>query len=99
MPSNHGLRLDDDEAVSPSRPGAGKPEPRDAVTLEQPWTLGPPAQDDQLLAEGEILGDKVGFLGEKSANDSLDDPKTEHRHLLAQESVPEYTRAGSSARF
>ncbi len=37
-------------------------EPKDAVTLKQPWTLGLPAQDDQLLPESKVLGDEVGFL-------------------------------------
>ena len=35
-----------------------------------------------MVAEGEILGDEVGFLGDKSADDGPDDPEKEHRHLL-----------------
>ncbi len=35
-----------------------------------------------MVAEGEILGDEVGFLGDKSADDGPNDPEKEHRHLL-----------------
>ncbi len=35
-----------------------------------------------MVAEGEILGDEVGFLGDKSADDSPNDPEKEHRHPL-----------------
>ncbi len=38
-----------------------------------------------MVAEGEILGDEVGFPGDKSADESPDDPEKEHRHLLRSE--------------
>ncbi len=81
VPSDHGLRLDNDEAVSPSRPGAGEPEPEDTVSFLQPWVSGPPAENDQLLAEGQILCNEVGLLGEQGPNYGPDDPEKEHRHL------------------
>jgi hypothetical protein len=43
---------------------------------------GPPAENDQLLAEGQILCDEVGFLGEKSPNNSPYDSEKEYRHLI-----------------
>ncbi len=81
VPSDHGPRLDDDEALSPSIPGAGEPEPEDAVSLQQAWTSDPPTENDQLLAEGQILCNEVGFCGEESLDDSPDDSEKEHRHL------------------
>ncbi len=54
------------------------------------------------MAKREVLGDEVGFLGKKNPDYGPDDPEMEHRHLSKtqeSESVPEYTRAGSSARF
>jgi hypothetical protein len=81
VPSDHGLRLDNDEAVSPSRPGAGEPEPEDTVSFLQSWVSGPPAENDQLLAEGQILCNEASFLGEKGPDDSPDDSEQEHRHL------------------
>ena len=38
-----------------------------------------------MVAEGEILGDEVGFLGEKSPDDSPYDFEKEHRHLKSSE--------------
>ncbi len=34
-----------------------------------------------MVAEGEIHGDEVGFLGDKSADDGPKDPEKEHQHL------------------
>ncbi len=81
VPSDHGPGLDDDEGVSPSGPGAGEPEPEDTVSLQQAWASGPPTENDQLLAEGQILCNEVGFCGEESLDDSPDDSEKEHRHL------------------
>ena len=52
VPSDYSRRLDEDEAVSPSGPGAGEPEPEDTVSLQQAWASIPPAENDQLLAKG-----------------------------------------------
>ncbi len=34
-----------------------------------------------VVAESKVLGDEVGFLGEKGPDDSPDDSEQEHRHL------------------
>ena len=34
-----------------------------------------------MVAEGEILSNEVGFLGEESPNDSPNDPEKKHRRL------------------
>jgi hypothetical protein len=82
VPSDHGRRLDNDEVVSPSGPGAGEPEPEDTVSLQQAWASSSSVENDKLLAEGQILCNEVGFLGEKSPYDSPYGSEKEHRHLL-----------------
>ena len=64
VPPDHGRGLDDDEAFSPSIPGPSQPEPEDAVLGLQPWASGLSVEDDELLAERQILCDQVGPLGE-----------------------------------
>ena len=75
MPANHGLGLDDDQAVPPLAPGSGQPEPEDAVDLSKPRPSNPSPEDVQLLAEGEVLGDQVGPVGKQSAGDGSDEPE------------------------
>jgi len=38
-------------------------------------------ENDELLAERQILCDQVGPLGEKGMDDGPDEPQKEHRHL------------------
>jgi hypothetical protein len=85
VPSDHGPRLDDDKALSPSVPGAGEPQPEDTVSLQQAWVSGPPAENDQLLAEGQFLCNEASVLGKENSNDSPDDSEQEHRHLKSSE--------------
>ncbi len=64
LPSDHGRGLDDDEAFAPSIPGPSQPEPEDAVLGLQPWASALSVEDDELLAERQILCNQVGPLGE-----------------------------------
>jgi hypothetical protein len=98
VPADHGRGLDDDEAFSPSIPGTSQPEPEDAVLGFQPWASALSVEDDELLAERQILCDQVGLLGEQGVDDSPDESQKEHRQLgslLRGESAPEYTRGSS----
>ena len=64
VPPDHSGGLDDDDSFSPSIPGPSQPEPEDAVLGFQPWASGVSVEDDELLAERQILCDQVGPLGE-----------------------------------
>ena len=52
VPANHGLGLDDDQAVPPFAPGSSEPEPEDAVLGSQARAFGLSVKDDELLAQG-----------------------------------------------
>ena len=52
VPANHGLGLDDDQAVPPFAPGSSEPEPEDAVLGSLARALGLSVKNDELLAQG-----------------------------------------------
>jgi len=47
----------------------------------QPCAFGTSVEDDELLAERQILCDQIGPLGEQGTDDGSDEPQQEHRHL------------------
>ena len=40
-------------------------------------------EDDELLAERQILCDQVGLLGEQGTDEGPDEPQKKHRHLAS----------------
>ena len=58
VPGHHGGGFDDDEALSPSIAEPSEPEPEDAGLGSQPrGGVASPVEDDELLAERQILCD------------------------------------------
>ncbi len=58
VPTNNGVRLDDEQYRTPIRPDSGKDRPEDPITLSQPRTFGLLQQNYELLPQREILGRK-----------------------------------------
>jgi len=59
MPTDDGLRLDDDQRITPSRPETVEEYPEDAVRCSQTgaWLLG--LEDGKLLAKRHVLKGKI----------------------------------------
>jgi len=56
MPSNNGVRLDDEQDRTPTWPDPGQADPEQAVAVAELRALRGPLQNRQLLAKSEILG-------------------------------------------
>ena len=74
VPTDHGRWLDDDDAFSPPIPGPSEPEPEGAVLGLEPWASGSSVEDDELLAERQILCEQVGPSGEQRMDEGSDEP-------------------------
>ena len=59
MPTEHGIRLDDEERVAPCGKPSTDENPEPAVTVTEPWAWHPALQHDQLLTQAQILDDQV----------------------------------------
>ena len=56
VPPDDGLRLDDDERLTPAGPDARENHPESAIKDGEPWTaLVSSPQDAELMTEGQIL--------------------------------------------
>ena len=53
MPTDNGLRLDDDQRLAPARPQARQDDPENPIDHPKRWPEPFPLQDSHLLAEGE----------------------------------------------
>ena len=60
MPAEDGFGLDDDQARPPALPQAGEPDPEDPVSPMEPRALHRAREDDDLMAESEVLCDECG---------------------------------------
>ena len=78
MPSNHGVRLDDDEDGTPIRPEAGQPSSEDAVALPESWPFRALLQDRKLLPEGEVLEGQLGTISKEMSNQDKKDTTQAH---------------------
>ncbi len=70
LPGDHGARLDEDENISPARPGPGEPRPEEAISDVGPGSPVAPPVDGELVAQGEYLELEGGPRAEASANGS-----------------------------
>jgi hypothetical protein len=57
MPAEHGVRLNDEQELSPSRKPPTDENPEPAVAVTEPWVWRPALQHDQLLTQAQILDD------------------------------------------
>lgn len=61
MPANDGIRLDDDQSVTPLREPATSQDPKPAIGVAKPWPGLPAPENDQLLPKVQILSDQSEF--------------------------------------
>ena len=59
LPSDDGVRLEDPERPFPSIPSVGEPDPEGAVRGPQARSVGAAAQDEQLVAQGQVFQEQV----------------------------------------
>ncbi len=59
MPSDDGAGVNEAEPGFPTIPDLGEPRPQSAVDWSQPRTVGTPAQDQQLVAQSQVLQQQV----------------------------------------
>ena len=85
MPPNHGLGLDDREALRPSRPGAREHDPKRPIQRREPGAFRLTAQDRELLSQREVFGDQAHSRAERRP-ERADDRHEEGDHVgtLAQ---------------
>ncbi len=62
MPADHGLGLNQDERLTPSRPMTGEPHPQNAVSRVKgyPMAADLALEDEKLVAKGQHLDSKGG---------------------------------------
>ena len=76
LPSNQGVRLDNEQDRTPARPELRLPDPEDPVAPGQSRPFRSVLQDGELLPESEVLGGQLGSAMTK-LGDSIrdrDDP-------------------------
>lgn len=71
MPSDDGLRLDDEERRAPAWPATGQPDPEEPVAWSQSRPVDVSPVDGELLAQGSVLKQEVAAIGKGLAE--LDD--------------------------
>jgi hypothetical protein len=59
MPLKDRAGLNQAQPTLPSAPGLRKPSPNDPVQRRQAWSLGAPAQHEQLVSQGQDLQNQV----------------------------------------
>lgn len=65
MPAEEGIGLDNEEGLSPEWCGSGQENQPDAVLIAELGAFDVALQDDQLLPEEGVFGDKVGFAANR----------------------------------
>jgi hypothetical protein len=59
MPSDDGAGLNQAEAGFPTIPDLREPRPQGPVVGSQPWPVETPAQNQQLVAQSQVLQEQV----------------------------------------
>ena len=59
MPSDDGAGLNQAEPDFPTIPDLREPRPQGPVNGSQPWPVGTPAQNQQLVAQSQVLQEQV----------------------------------------
>ncbi len=65
MPAQNSFRLDDEQGVFPGLQPAGEQDEKPALRLREARTLDRAVEDDELLAQEEVLGDQLWFTARK----------------------------------
>ena len=78
MPADYRLGMDDEQARSPASPQAGKPDPEDPVSPMEPRALHRALEDDDLMAEHQVLCDECGAALEQLPEEGGDELQCAH---------------------
>jgi hypothetical protein len=79
VPAGHSVRSDQKEAILPVGPDLAKGNPKQFVEQTQSWFRMPAFQDDELLAESEVLQHQILARTKEAKGGSEPDPeKVEH---------------------
>jgi len=65
MPTEEGVGLDDEEGLFPERRRPGQEKEPESVPIAELMAFGVALQDDQLVPEECVLGDKIGFAANR----------------------------------
>src|SRR5664279_399037 len=79
MPTNHGLRGDEDQRSLPVRPNFSQNDPEQLVDGAQSRTRSLCVQSQQLLPKGEVLQEEF-FSGAKDGEDPAEQMSKAHKH-------------------
>jgi hypothetical protein len=79
VPADHRLGLDDEQARPPASPQAGTPDPEDPVSPMELRALHRALEDDDLMAESEVLCDECGAALEQLPEGDSDGSECAHR--------------------
>ena len=80
VPGQNGGGLNDDEAGPPARPEAGQPDPEDPVPSREAWSAHGSLEDQELMAEREVLEGDAGRPGGEGAQEGPESGRKKHRH-------------------
>jgi hypothetical protein len=81
VPSQDGLRPDQEESRAPLVPDPGQAEPEDSVGTTQPGSYDLAAENGDLLPEGEIFQSQPRAAPEESTAEQEDDLEDGHQWL------------------
>ena len=83
MPPHDDVGLDDDEDLLPPRPEATERDPEDAIGRPHPRSRSLGREDGELLAEGEVLDQKVRPRRSETSEPTQDESDSgEHRDRM-----------------
>ena len=60
MPAQEGIGLEDEEGFLPFADSAGEKDQQEAIDWREPWFVDLVVEDDELLAEEDVLGNELG---------------------------------------
>jgi hypothetical protein len=90
MPPHDGVRLDDEQDVSPSGPHARERDPEEAVPKGQVRARATALEDGELLAQGEVLEGQVGARPKhRSRRGEEREQEVEHGAIMHPSADPE----------
>ena len=69
MPTDHGVRLDNDEDIAPARPEPTECRPEESIQGVQHWARTFAFQDGDLLSQGKDFKSRIAPAPEEDADD------------------------------